>query len=651
MRDVTFRIQPWLVFLRTELRNGRLPLWNPHQGAGTSFFGNGESAPLFPIHLVFALLPLQLGFIFIPWARVVVAGLGAFRLAREFGMSTTAASAVAAIYPLSGMCVAFLLYPMGNALALVPWIWWATERVATNRGGAGALAASVAAQGLAGHPETWVHTATLVSLYLLIRGSGTTRPRRLWTTYAGAWLLGAALAAVQWLPIAHVILESSRWRSPGRGYSPSLAEITRLVLPRGLGSVADGTWLGTWNELGTASYVGLLALALAFLGLTRWRTDRRIAAIGAITILCFWLAYDLPGLRALLTQVPIVGRALHHRLIFGVELGLALLAGWGVDHWIAGRHRAIRSAALACGLAMAAAALLWRSWAGHGLTGQQVRFTLLALAPVLLWIAALRIHRRPWVPPMLVGLLAIDLLFAHADVNPALPIEAFYPRTGAVDFLAAHGGRFAATGTALRPNAATVYGLFDVRLDDSIKSNRYAELYAKNLGSPHPTEFRPIRHWRSRWLDRLGVRWVVTGSGARPPVRGWRLAYDGADARIYRRRSSAPMVHWEDDGTGGGVAVREQHPGYWRVETETNGPRTLEVAELCDSGWRAAVDGRKALLNCVEASLLAVTVPSGSHEVRLAYRSPGIAVGLAVSALALLACLVAFGRRPTVDSA
>ncbi len=145
LRDVTFQIQPWQLFARRELRAGRLPLWNPHQFSGAPFWANGQSAPLFPLHLLFDALPLILGFVLLPWLRLVVAGCGAWVLARELGLSRPAALLAALTFSLSGMLVSFLLFPMGNALALVPWVLWSVERIAgrveapspAKRGGSG----------------------------------------------------------------------------------------------------------------------------------------------------------------------------------------------------------------------------------------------------------------------------------------------------------------------------------------------------------------------------------------------------------------------------------------------------------------------------------------------------------------------------------
>jgi hypothetical protein len=198
LRDIAQQVQPWLLFTRSELRAGRLPYWNPHQFSGTPFWSNGSSAPLFPFHLLFAALPVQLGFVLLPWIRLVVGGCGAFALARRLGVARTPALAAAVAYPLSGMITAWLLFPMANAHALVPWVLWATERVASRGGrregssafrGWGALGLLGGLQLGAGHPETAVFTGLLTLVYLAVRGGGLA----VWTRYALGWLAAGAV--------------------------------------------------------------------------------------------------------------------------------------------------------------------------------------------------------------------------------------------------------------------------------------------------------------------------------------------------------------------------------------------------------------------------------------------------------------------------
>src|ERR1700724_2137626 len=68
---------------------------------------------------------------------------------------------------------------------------------------------------LAGHPETAAHTALLSMLYLAVRGAA--RQGAAFLGWAAGWLGGAALAAVQLLPLALLLPATARWQGPAGG--------------------------------------------------------------------------------------------------------------------------------------------------------------------------------------------------------------------------------------------------------------------------------------------------------------------------------------------------------------------------------------------------------------------------------------------------
>jgi len=700
LRDVTYQIQPWLLFTRRELRAGRLPGWNPFQFSGSPFWANGQSAPLFPLHLLFAVLPLQLGFVLLPWLRLVIGGCGAWMLGRELGLGPPAALLAALSFALSGMPVSFALFPMGNALALVPWVMWAVERLAALAPSssawlapgrlATAVAALAAAAGLqlvAGHPETAAHTALLSLLYLAVRGAA--RPAAAFLGWAAGWLGGAALAAVQLLPLALLLPATARWQGPAAGAEPPLRLLLeqplRLVLPELYGHPAHGTWWGPFNYSATAVYAGALALPLAAAGLARCRRDRRWLALAVTTAFAFAAAYHWPGVRDLLGALPVIGRAAHHRLLFGVELGAALLAGAGCDEWLAGRGRGILAGgAVAAALLAAAWALHRGAWEAHGLLATEAGWTAAVAAAALLLALSLRLGRawRFRLALLLPALALCDLLAAHGAINPGLPLARLYPPTGAVRFLAGRPGRVAGTGEALRPNAAMVYGLYDLRGDDPVKLVGYEAVY-RRFAAGDPVYFQPISRWSSPWLDRLGLRWVVAGPAEAPRAADWRLAYAGADARVYERPAALPLVRWAPPvgapapaagsgprlagapgppaagpiaragAAGGGPApgeltVMRREPGRWEIGWHRDGPGLLVVAESWAPGWRALVDGQPRPVEAAAGALLGVRLGPGAGRAELRYRPPGLLAGAWISAAALLVLVAqaAWARGP-----
>jgi len=686
--DVTHQVEPWLLFLRHELRAGRLPFWDPHQLAGEPFWSNGSSAPLFPLHLLFVALPVQLGLLLLPWLRVVIGGCGAAALARQLGVSPRPALVAAVAYPLSGTVVSFLLFPMGNTHALVPWVLLAVERIAAGSGSWPALALAGGLQLLGGHPETPLFTALLAVVWLLARGTtaaasgelaptpddaessaglrwwrspGIAASARVWGQFVLGWIVAGAISAIQNVPLAATALESSKWlhwqppTSIPWGVRGSL--LLRAVLPHAFGSAGDGTWWGPYNDPATAIYAGAATLALAFAALPLALRDRRWRAVVAFTLAALLGAYHFPLAKELLLALPLVSHGLHHYLKIGLELGLALLAAAGWQRWIDGEARRALAigAAAAFGLSALAAAIFVRHWQERGQVATQLAWVAFAaaVALALLVMALARVapamrERLAWlVPALLLG----DLAVAHGGINPGAPAAALYPLTPAVELLSTKDERVAATGATLRPDAAMVYGLDDVRGDSPVKLERYQRVYAR-LAANNPIYFRPIERWRDPWLDALSVRWVMGRAGERSPDPSWRLAYDGADARVWERPGALPRARWES--TAGAphaepprVALRA--PGRWRIAWRSDRPRRLIVAETWDRGWSADVDGRPQRVDPWQGALLAVTVPAGEGVVELRYVPQGFALGAALSALGVLA-VAAGGRKARLSA-
>ena len=92
-------------------------------------------------------------------------------------------------------------------------------------------------------------------------------------------------------------------------------------------------------------------------------------------------------------------------------------------------------------------------------------------------------------------------------------------------------------------------------------------------------------------------------------------------------------------GTPGTADYREVGPEDVRIRAEATAPSILVVRNAWDEGWSATLDGRAVPVLRAEGFLQAISVPPGGHEVRLTYREPAIARGLALSALAWLGFL------------
>ena len=144
--------------------------------------------------------------------------------------------------------------------------------------------------------------------------------------------------------------------------------------------------------------------------------------------------------------------------------------------------------------------------------------------------------------------------------------------------------------------------------------------------------------------------------GALPRVR-WAsdaIVEPDADRRLELladRTVPASTVVLSDSGpeASGGradVDVVEDSGDGIRARVTADGDGYLVVADAIQRGWRAEIDGEAAELRAADHGVVAVAVPAGTHEVRLAYAPPGQRTGIWIAAASALVLVgLALRRR------
>jgi hypothetical protein len=155
-RDAANFYYPLHLRVLQEWRSGRWPLWDAWQNGGQPLLGNPMAAVLYPGKLVYAFLPYAWGTRLYVVGHTAWACLGAFALARSFGVSWAGAW-------LSGISYAFgapVLFQYCNVIFLVgaAWVPWglrAVDRLMRLRQPAGGieLAVVLALEVLGGDPQ------------------------------------------------------------------------------------------------------------------------------------------------------------------------------------------------------------------------------------------------------------------------------------------------------------------------------------------------------------------------------------------------------------------------------------------------------------------------------------------------------------------
>ena len=535
MWDGMAEFYPWRMFAAETLRSGFLPLWNPHQFCGTPFAANAQSAVLYPLNLVFCVLPVARAFGVSVLLHLFLTGgfLYAFLRSPALGLGRGAALLGAVAWQMCHWQVVWLELPtflcvscwLPLALLLVDR---AAERPTARR--AAALGLCLGVMLLAGHLQIAFYCLALTTAYAVFRI--VPRLKTHWKPLAGAALLAAALllglAAPQLLP--SVELSRMSHRAGGAVTLAAYAGYVRLAVPPihlatlfapgFYGSPTRGTYWGVGTNGGPGAYMenalygGVLPLLLAIFALiTTWRTQPAARFFAGAALAALLLALGTPLNGILFFGLPGWAQTgSPGRILVLWSFCLPVLAAVGLDSLLKRFDaRALTQSAAAFGVLAAAVFAFAAVWITRTAPAGTLAANLAAESDV--WrlpvgvllgaAAALWLHRRGSLAPSRLGgamvtLTAIDLLAAGYGFNRTAPAAAVYPVTPVIAFLQAHkaGGRimplnkrwsfYGPPPAILPPNSAMVYGLDDTQGYDSLLTGRYFQFAGRMDGGSLP---------------------------------------------------------------------------------------------------------------------------------------------------------------------
>jgi hypothetical protein len=694
-RDVFTTHMPAKAFGAAELRQGRIPAFNPTWGLGQPFRGNPNALPFYPGNLLYLALPFWSAFNLHYTLHWLLAALGMAALARALGQGRAAALVAGLTYAGSGWILTGLSFY--NLLAVSAW--WPFVLLGAARGGRRGVALGGIACGmalLAGEPVT----AALGIVPLLLVALQRHGLRRGALTTLGIGFTGLLIALPQLVATAHILGFTSRGAlgvgSSGR-FHLGLARLLELIVPFPFGHPWDlgkgGYW--PWDEQPGLPYIltlhlGIVGLWLALAGARRARGWALLALAGLV--LAWAGAFGGDALALLshgLVRYP-------EKLLFWFALAASLLAGWGLER-VREAPRAWIGAALGAGGALLLAVVVFlrgsriAGWlaAGrvnpeHVADSPQTRvgswILALLLAAALLGLAALAARRRS-----AAGLAAAQLaaLLPLAGLVMTAPVADFAPSPWLP--LAGPGAEVLPAGPSgplSDPSYLTLVRInaFNLGAAPGVLHGLRYPLAHDLDGLYSPLSASVLLHFpaldgdgRANWMRALGVQAAVLneapGTTKLQPLTA--AGPFGDTSRLFEVRDPAPPVWWPRSVTAAGsagqafrfvgrapdpvadvIAARPvaHHPGA-RVALHSETPDEIEIDVAGQGGllvlrrafqplYAASAEGKSLPTLPVNLSLLGVEVPPGTHRVRVAV---GAGREKLAGGVALMAFLVALG--------
>ena len=585
--------------------------------------------------------------------------------------------------------------------AWLPWILWGLSvaltrpfRVALRPIAWSALAFALAI--LAGHPQTVLYIFYLTLAYTVFRSfydyplmseaeakvveplpryKGLIKNLGLWLI---SILLGMSIAAVQLLPTLEFIGLSLRADLSYEAVSAGLplTELVSMLYPGYFG--------------GSPEYVGIATLVLIALALLLARPRGEVyfwAGAGLVSLLLAFggklFVYPLfyllaPGFDAVRQQ---------ERAFLIYSFSAAILAGFGVAVLVAPLSKRTRiifayfeqRLGLVTLVAVVMTAFFIYGSTAATARGDEVNlffgvlrhhlFGLLILGGMLLLVMA---RRRRWLPRLWVAaLLAMLVAYNLFTVNWQFNLEprqlpgSFTP-TPAVQFLQEHLdpplGRVASGGLLPGGNsAASVYNLQDLTGNTPLQLAS-VDAFLQRLPAWRAWQLLNVRYIADqRDIGDPGLSLAFTDDDMKiyqmgdPFERAWlvnqveviadfnaaieRLTADDFDLRRTAIVAEPLPIALAGDAAGT-VQIDSFSANGLSLTIDTIAPQLLIVSQIDYPGWRATLDDRPVELVPVDSVLQGIIIPAGLHTVQIKFWPGTFTVGLWLSVIGSLLCLV-----------
>jgi hypothetical protein len=509
IQDITniYGFFEWDEFSASELSEGRVPLWNSHNGLGVPHLANMQSAVFFPLN--------WLKYIFGFWKvvdwlllfRLWLAGFFLYLFCRSAHKLKFLPAFFAGLsFELCGYFLRYVYMSHLNIECLVPLQLWLFHELARSRklllwllSGAGVYLLITG-----GFPEASLYALAFSSLYFLLgTGSGTGLRSRAVLLFS-VLVFGSLLATVQWLGFSEYLGQAWTYHQADSGARHlDIAYSVSLLLPWFFGKNLESTLVPF-----LAPGVGTVAAVFCLRAMLGFRTGPRMMIFWLLSMfLLLGLIYGIPPL-AWLGRIFPFSRTYNYKYAMPIfTLCVCVLSGFGLEKFSRGERKGLDLAAV--GLAWfwfsanLSVALLngFAPFYGLGIRLEAVR--ILAVSAALLLVMSLWRRRLGMVPGWLLlfalagGSIYFDYV-CNRGVDQGAYLSEQLKEAEYLKGLLKQPFRYSAEGDILFPNLLLPLGVDELRSYDPLYPRSYVYMMAVLNGLS--TEQEINRHYYANKL-------------------------------------------------------------------------------------------------------------------------------------------------------
>ncbi len=716
------------------LKSGEFPMWNPRQFCGHPLLANSQSEMTYPVKLFFsAVLKRESAHNAYLFFHLWMAGFTFYVFCRLW-YEPVSSFLGGTLWMLGGFMAHYLESKMGVVGVALPLTLLALERLLRAPRDTRRVALLAAAGGLSllsSHKQFTIYIYLFAALYWVARtvhsgADGLTKDRCFATV--GAFCIALLLGA----PLLGPYLEFAAFsgREPftlaqhfaANRYFPE--NLLTLFLPEFWGGPEAGFYLTRINSriqtpIELTHHLGTVGMLFAICGMFRKNFVSRFFSAASIY---FLLATMFPIFYApLYYLIPVLSHLTPTRILLLSSFSLCVLAVGGMEVLQRERFKFLPTTlgVLVC------AVLFWvyQAWTNSSLFLRCKEFWLASevltssipayapkrefevlmlerldsyfvltnpviFLPLLCGAAAILLWRfgsGSWRRQAIIALALVELLFYFARWNPVTPGGQTYPHFPALDSLQNSQERLVGVWTVAPPNSLTAYSLSTPAGYDSIRVQRFADLFSvwqQNIPPQYNMLYaRPTNELFWKWCALMGVQHVYTDPMTPVEIpESWERVYD-REWHVYRNPEKALrtwlVTHWtvrEDTvsalremkgaefnfrtsavvdqniagsgipGSGGEATISEYRANRVVIQVEAKQRSLLILNDSMYPGWTVTIDEEPAQVVLVDAAFRGVMVEAGTQEVVFRFRPRSFYLGLVLFGLGLAVMVVLVKR-------
>lgn len=526
-----------------QIKEGQLPLWNPYSFSGMPLMANFQTGILYPLNLIFFLLPFNHVWGLLVVLEPLLAGLFLFLYLRNLKVTKIGSLFGSLVFSFSGFSIVWMEWnTIGHVIAWLPLTLLAIDTIIQKQVRPLSLwplifVISLIFSFFAGHLQIFFYCSSVILLYLGFKIYLLKQNRfKTFLLFVYCYLLFIFITSIQWWPTLQLILKSARDIDQGswtkEGWFIPWQNLIQFVAPDFFGNPATNNYWGIWNYAEFIGYIGMLPLIFALYSIFYVR-NKTVIFYGLLSIgsLIFALPTVLSALPYKL-NIPLISTSQPTRLIFIVSFSLSVLSSIGFDYWVNDKNKrkiyyiiVITALFLLWGwLSVSFPSLLLSSVKPEFLSVSRrnlIMPTVLIVTSVIILSVAVVLKRKSanYISTMIILLVVFDLYRFGWKFTPFSAESWIFPSTKIMLELKSRQGEYrimALDRRILPPNFSVAYKLNDVSGYDPLYIKQYSQLvssWEKNAPDLSSASFNRIitpQNYDSFITDLLGVKYLLS---------------------------------------------------------------------------------------------------------------------------------------------